>query len=343
MALLEVDNLRTCFRTRKGTAYAVDGVSFSLDAGKTLALVGESGSGKSVTAMSILRLLDENGWIESGGIHFDMGARKADLVRLPMEEMYGIRGDRISMIFQEPMTALNPVFTVGKQLCEPFLIHRNMTKKQARENALSILKSVKISNAEWVMKEYPHRLSGGMRQRVMIAMALACQPDILIADEPTTALDVTIQAQILRLMKELQAQQKTAVLFITHDLGVVREVAGEVAVMYCGQVIERVPAPVLFGDSSLKHPYTEGLLASAPSAKNIGARLKSIPGQVPSPYALPKGCRFAPRCQYATKKCWDEMPDLAEIAPDRYIRCFYPSEEERNGEKHQRLVVRNRP
>ena len=193
------------------------------------------------------------------------------------------------------------------------------------------------------MKEYPHRLSGGMQQRVMIAMALACRPDILIADEPTTALDVTIQAQILRLMKELQAQQKTAVLFITHDLGVVREVADEVAVMYCGQVVERVPAPVLFGDSSLKHPYTEGLLASVPSAKNVGTRLKSIPGQVPSPYALPKGCRFAPRCQYATKKCLEEMPDLAEIAPDRYIRCFYPCEEERNGEKHQRLVVRNRP
>lgn len=342
MALLEVDNLRTCFQTRKGMAAAVDGVTFTLDAGKTLALVGESGSGKSVSAMSILRLLDENGWIESGEIRFDTGEGKVDLAKLPMEQMYGIRGNRISMIFQEPMTALNPVFTIGKQLCEPFLIHRNMTKAQAKENALSILKSVKISNAEWIMKEYPHRLSGGMRQRVMIAMALACRPNILIADEPTTALDVTIQAQILRLMKELQTEQKTAILFITHDLGVVREVADEVAVMYCGQVVERVPAPILFKHFDHLHPYTEGLLASAPSVKNVGKRLQSIPGQVPSPYALPKGCRFAPRCRYATEKCCEEMPDLAEIVPDRYIRCFYPNEEERNGEKHQRLVVGNR-
>ena len=254
MALLEVNDLHTCFTTRKGVMRAVDGASFSLEEGKTLAIVGESGSGKSVSAMSILRLLDENGKIEKGEIFFEENGKKIDLTKIPLEEMYGIRGNRISVIFQEPMTALNPVFTIGRQLSEPFLIHQKMNKKEAWVEALSMLRSVRIPNPEGVMKEYAHRLSGGMRQRVMIAMALACRPKILIADEPTTALDVTIQAQILRLMQELQTENKTAILFITHDLGVVSEIADDVAVMYCGQVVERVPAPVLFGNCRFSHP-----------------------------------------------------------------------------------------
>ena len=340
MALLEVKNLRTCFHTRKGIVRAVDGVSFSLDEGKTLAIVGESGSGKSVTAMSVLRLLDENGFIESGEILFEENSEKIDLSKIPLEKMYSIRGNRISMIFQEPMTALNPVFTIGKQLSEPFLIHRNMSKKQAWEEALNMLKAVRIPNAEGVMKDYAHHLSGGMRQRVMIAMALSCKPKILIADEPTTALDVTIQAQILRLMKELQKENGTAILFITHDLGVVNQMADEVAVTYCGQVVERAPAPLVFGESAYSHPYTEGLLISAPSAKNAKKRLESIPGSVPSPFHMPKGCRFAPRCQYCTEKCIAEMPPLFDMGEGQEIRCFYPKKEERRSASHRRLVVR---
>ena len=340
MALLEVKNLRTCFRTRKGTVRAVDGVSFALSEGKTLAIVGESGSGKSVTAMSILRLLDENGFIESGEILFEENGEKLDLVKLPIEKMYGVRGNRISMIFQEPMTALNPVFSIGRQLSEPFLIHRNMTKKQAWEEGVKMLKAVRIPNPEDVMKSYAHRLSGGMRQRVMIAMALSCKPKILIADEPTTALDVTIQAQILRLMKELQKENGTAILFITHDLGVVNEMADDVAVTYCGQVVERAPAPLIFGESEYSHPYTEGLLISAPSAKNAKKRLESIPGSVPSPFDIPKGCRFAPRCKYCTEKCVLEMPPLFDMGQGQAIRCFYPEKKERRSASHERLVVR---
>jgi peptide/nickel transport system ATP-binding protein len=275
VALLEVKNLRVCFHTRKGLVRAVDGANFSLNTGETLAIVGESGSGKSVSAMSILRLLDSNGFIEEGEILFENDGVKMDLAKVPMEQMYSIRGNRISVIFQEPMTALNPVFTIGRQLREPFLIHQNMSKKQAQSAAIEMLKSVKIPNPTGVMKEYAHRLSGGMRQRVMIAMALACQPNILIADEPTTALDVTIQAQILQLMRELQSEKGTAILFITHDLGVVREMADAVAVMYCGQVVELVPAPLVFGFCAYSHPYTEGLLQSAPNAKRRGNACKA--------------------------------------------------------------------
>ena len=331
MSLLEVKNLHVCFHTRKGLVRAVEGASFSLDEGKTLAIVGESGSGKSVSAMSILRLLDGNGFIEKGEILFSYEGETIDLACLPMEKMYDIRGNRISMIFQEPMTALNPVFTIGRQLKEPFLIHRNMSKREAYEGALEMLKAVKIPQPERVMKEYAHRLSGGMRQRVMIAMALACQPNILIADEPTTALDVTIQAQILRLMKDLQAEKGTAILFITHDLGVVREVADKVAVMYCGQVVELVPAPFIFGDCGYNHPYTEGLILSAPNAKRAGGRLQSIPGGVPSPFDMPKGCRFAPRCPYARERCLAEVPSLQEVDKGHFVRCFYAKKEDRCG------------
>lgn len=339
MSLLEVKNLCTTFQTRKGRVRAVEEVSFALESGKTLAIVGESGSGKSVTAMSILRLLDENGRIEGGEILFRAGERTLDLAKIPLTQMYGIRGNLISMIFQEPMTALNPVFTIGRQLSEPFIIHQKKSKKEAWAEGIKMLQAVRIPNAESMMKSYAHRFSGGMRQRAMIAMALACRPKILIADEPTTALDVTIQAQILRLMKELQKEQGTAILFITHDLGVVHEMADDVAVTYCGQVVERVPAPLLFGDCRYMHPYTEGLLISAPSEKNAGNRLRSIPGSVPSPYAIPKGCRFAPRCPYATEKCIREMPILKGVGEGQEIRCFYPSLKERRSEEHRGLII----
>ena len=339
MSLLEVKNLSVEFQTRKGVFRAVNDVSFSLDAGKTLALVGESGSGKSVSAMSVLRLLDENGRIAGGEILFEEDGERTDLTKLPMHKMYAVRGNKISVVFQEPMTALNPVFTIGRQLSEPFLIHRGYTKRQALQAAKDMLDRVRLPNPERTLKEYPHRLSGGMRQRVMIAMALACRPKILIADEPTTALDVTIQAQILQLMGELQRENGTAVLFITHDLGVVGEIADEVAVLYCGQVVDRAKKTEIFDDGGCSHPYTEGLLASMPSQKTAGKRLESIPGNVPSPFELPTGCKFSPRCKYCTQKCIDEEPPLFRMENGREIRCFYPKKGERKSAKHKKLVV----
>ncbi len=329
MPVLEIKNLHTYFRTRKGLVKAVNDVSFSLEQGKTLAIVGESGSGKSVTAMSVLRLLDDNGYIDGGEILFDSGGGAVDLAALPKEKLYGVRGNQISVIFQEPMTALNPVFSVEKQLMEPFLLHRGGTKKEARAGALQMLNEVRIAGAEGILKSYPPQLSGGMRQRVMIAMALACRPNILIADEPTTALDVTIQAQILRLMKELQREKGTSILFITHDLGVVYEMADDVAVMYCGQVVERAPAPVVFHCDGFSHPYTEGLLNAAPSGKRKGERLPTIAGNVPHPLRLPKGCKFAPRCPYAKARCLEREPDLTEVQTGHFVRCYYANKEER--------------
>lgn len=329
MPILTVNHLSVSFETRKGRVRAVSDVDFSLEEGKTLAIVGESGSGKSVSAMSILRLLDGNAKIELGEILFQTPEGEIDLLRLPQSKLYGVRGNQISVIFQEPMTALNPVFTIERQVSEPFIIHRKESKKQAREHALEMLKSVRIPSAEQVLKQYPHQLSGGMRQRVMIAMALACSPKILIADEPTTALDVSVQAQILRLMKELQEKNGTSVLFITHDLGVVRQMADDVVVMYAGEVVERVPAPVLFADSDTEHPYTEGLKRSIPDAKNPVSRLDAIPGNVPNPLHLPKGCKFAPRCKYCQEKCVLEAPKLLEVEKGRYVRCFYPRKGER--------------
>ena len=307
MPLLEVKNLHTHFRTKKGTVRAVNDVSYSLEPGKTIGIVGESGSGKSVSAMSILRLLDSNGYIADGEVYFE----GRELTKLPMDEMYELRGNAISVIFQEPMTSLNPVFSVERQLSEPFIIHQGMNKKQARAEALKMLYDVQIPNPEAVIKQYPHQLSGGMRQRVMIAMALACKPKILIADEPTTALDVTIQAQILRLMNDLQREKGTSILFITHDLGVINEMADDVVVMYCGQVVEQAGAKMIFTDSKMSHPYTEGLMYSIPRIDNITGKLEPIPGVVPHPLNLPKGCKFAPRCKYCTQKCIDEEPDLA--------------------------------
>ncbi len=327
--LLEVKNLHAYFHTRKGTVKAVNDVSFTLEEGKTLGIVGESGSGKSVTAMSVLRLLDDNGYIAEGEILFEGEGGAVDLATLPSEKMYGVRGNQISVIFQEPMTALNPVFTVEKQLTEPFLLHQNADKKKAREGALKMLQRVRVAGAEQVMKSYPHQLSGGMRQRVMIAMALACRPKILIADEPTTALDVTIQAQILQLMKGLQEENRTAILFITHDLGIIREMADDVAVMYCGQVVERVPAPLVFRSNGYSHPYTKGLLNSAPSKKYAGKPLPMIAGSVPHPLRLPKGCKFSPRCPFAGEKCREEEPRLEEVEAGHFVRCFYAKEGER--------------
>ncbi len=339
MALLEVKNLHTYFKTRKGIVKAVNDVSYTLDEKRTIGIVGESGSGKSVSAMSILKLLDGNGYIAEGEIFFE----GTDLTKLTEQQMYDIRGNKISVIFQEPMTSLNPVFTVERQLSEPFIIHQNMTKTEAAKHALQMLYDVQIPNPEAVIKQYPHQLSGGMRQRVMIAMALACRPKILIADEPTTALDVTIQAQILRLMNDLQRENGTSIIFITHDLGVINEMADDVVVMYCGQVVEQASARVIFSDCPMSHPYTEGLMFSIPRIDNITHKLEPIPGVVPHPLALPKGCKFAPRCKYATKKCMEEEPPLVEFAPGQKIRCFYPEKEVRRSAEHQKALVNHEP
>ena len=330
--LLEVKDLHTFFTTRRGVVKAVNNTSYSVREGETLGIVGESGSGKSVSAMSILRLLDGNGYIDSGEIIFN----GRDLTKISRDEMYEVRGNEISVIFQEPMTSLNPVFTIEKQLSEVFMVHQNMDKKQAAAKSVEILRDVKIPNPEIVVKQYPHQLSGGMRQRVMIAMALACRPKLLIADEPTTALDVTIQAQVLRLMNDLKKEFGTSILFITHDLGVINQMADYVAVMYCGQVVERVPAKVLFDPKTeCSHPYTEGLMVSIPRLDTpANQRLEAIPGAVPHPLDLPKGCKFAPRCKYATDKCRAEEPKMTRISDTQEIRCFYPNKEVRkNGVK----------
>ena len=331
MPLLELKDLHTFFKTKRGIVKAVNGVTYSVDPGKTLGIVGESGSGKSVSAMSILKLLDGNGYIDSGEIYFD-GRNLADV---SIKEMHAIRGNAISVIFQEPMTSLNPIFTVERQVGEPFMIHQGLSKKEAAKKVIEMLDAVKIPNPETVAKQYPHQLSGGMRQRVMIAMALACQPKLLIADEPTTALDVTIQAQILFLINELKEKNGTAVLFITHDLGVINQMADDVAVMYCGQIVEKATVNEIFGKNhKYQHPYTEGLMVSIPRLDTpTGVRLEAIPGAVPHPLALPKGCKFAPRCKYATQKCLDEEPALEEVEPGHQMRCFHPEINNRGNQR----------
>ena len=327
MALLEIKNLKTYFTTKRGIVKAVNDASYSVEPGRTLGIVGESGSGKSVSAMSVLHLLDGNGYIAQGQIIFE----GRDITNLSMNELYKIRGNSISMIFQEPMTSLNPVFTVERQLSEPFMIHQKMSKEEAKKMALKMLTDVKIPAPDVVLKQYPHQLSGGMRQRVMIA--IACSPQILICDEPTTALDVTIQAQILRLMNDLKKERGTSILFITHDLGVINQMADDVAVMYCGQVVEKAPVRVIFDKKTkFSHPYTEGLMLSIPRLDTpAGAKLEVIPGAVPHPLDLPKGCKFAPRCKYATDKCREEEPSLLSVSDNQQIRCFYPQKEERHG------------
>lgn len=321
MKLLEINNLHTYFDTKKGLIKAVNGVSLSIEEGRTLGVVGESGSGKSQTAMSILKLFENNQKIYEGEIKFEGKV----ISELSEKEMQKIRGNDISVIFQEPMTSLNPVFTVNRQISEVLMLHQGLNKKEAEARSIEMLKQVKIANLETVNKSYPFQLSGGMRQRVMIAMALACKPKLLIADEPTTALDVTIQAQILKLMNELKAETGTAIMFITHDLGVINQMADDVAVMYCGQVVETAPVDNIFMDSEYIHPYTEGLLTSIPRLNTKrGEKLDVIPGSVPHPLALPQGCKFAPRCKYATEKCRNEEPELKEIGPNHQIRCFFP-------------------
>ena len=315
MALLEIHDLHTFFKTKKGIVKAVNGVSYSVEPGKTLGVVGESGSGKSVSAMSILKLLDGNGYIDSGEIIFD-GKNLADV---SVKDMCKIRGNEISVIFQEPMTSLNPIFTVERQLSEPFIIHQGMNKKEAAEKVVEMLKDVRIPNPEAVAKQYPHQLSGGMRQRVMIAMALAQNPSLIIADEPTTALDVTIQAQIMELMKEMKEKTGVSIMLITHDMGVVAEMADKIMVMYAGMVIEYATAREIFKDP--KHPYTKGLLASIPRKDKDIDRLYTIEGTVPSLTSMPKGCRFCDRCTRAMEKCRNEQPPMYQFG-ERSVRCF---------------------
>ncbi|MFN8588558.1 MAG: ABC transporter ATP-binding protein [Candidatus Eisenbacteria bacterium] len=319
--LLEVRDLRTHFFTDEGVVRAVDGVSFAVRAGETVAVVGESGSGKSVTALSLLRLVaTPPGRIVGGEIRF----RGRDLLRLAEPEMRSVRGREISMIFQEPMTSLNPVHTCGAQIAEVLELHERLAPREARARAVELLRMVGIAAPEQRASEYPHQLSGGMRQRVMIAMALACRPALLVADEPTTALDVTVQAQILELIGRLRDTLGMAVLLITHDLGVVAETADHVVVLYAGQVVERATVRELFRAPG--HPYTAGLLASLPRLGERQERLRVIPGQVPNPARFPAGCRFHPRCPIAQERCRSVAPELSTLAPGREVRCLRAEE-----------------
>ena len=316
MALLDIRNLSVEFHTEEGVVRAVDQASFQIPRGKTVCLVGESGCGKSVSSYALLGLVSPPGRVVEGEAILD----GQDLLKLPESDLRSIRGNRVSMIFQEPMTSLNPVFTIGDQIIEAILSHQDMSKNTAREKAISMLKRVKIPAADQRVDEYPHQLSGGMRQRALIAMALVTEPDLLIADEPTTALDVTIQAQILELLKELQADTGLSVLFITHDLGVVAEIADEVVVMYASRVVEKAAARELFANPL--HPYTRGLFGSLPSlGGNADGRLKTIEGSVPDPLAFPTGCKFWPRCELAVDGCREIEPELRILAADHPVAC----------------------
>lgn len=319
--VLKVDNLFTSFKTNAGYVPSVNGVSFQVHKGETLAVVGESGSGKSVTALSIMGLIEKPGLIEKGSIQLE----KIDLTKIKEKEYRKIRGNDIAMIFQEPLTSLNPLFTIGNQIAESIRLHQGYDKKVAKEKVIDLLNLVGIPRAKKIFDSYPHTLSGGMRQRVMIAMALSCRPKLLIADEPTTALDVTIQAQILELMKKLKRDNETAILLITHDLGVVAEMADKVAVMYAGQVVELADVYSLFREP--KHPYTKGLLNSTPKFFEKNEVLESIKGTVPPPNAMPTGCRFNPRCPFVMEKCTIENPPLLQLENGRQSRCWLVEEE----------------
>ena len=316
-ALLEVKGLTTVFDTDSGEVRAVDGVDFGLERGRTLGIVGESGCGKSVTALSIMGLVPRPpGRIVAGEVRFE----GEDLLKLPPARLRELRGARLSMIFQEPMTSLNPAFTVGDQVAEALLRHGSAGRKEAKDQAIEMLRRVRIPSPERRARDYPHRLSGGMRQRVMIAMALACNPRLLIADEPTTALDVTIQAQILELMRALRSELGTAIILITHDLGVIAELADDVIVMYAGQVVERCAVAALFAEPH--HPYTIGLLGSIPRLDLEQRRLSAIEGSVPNAATMPAGCRFHARCPFAIEKCSVEKPELKEVKPGHFAACW---------------------
>lgn len=314
--VLEVKNLRTVFFTNSGLFRAVDDVSFTVSRGETLAIVGESGCGKSVTSLAIMGLLPKQSAEISGAIHFD----GFDLLKTPDQTLRDLRGNRLAMIFQEPMTSLNPSFTIGDQIIETILRHRGGSRRSARDRAIELLRRVHIPSPERRIDEYPHKLSGGMRQRVMIAMALACDPQLLIADEPTTALDVTLQAQILELMRELKAASGAAIILITHDLGVVAEVCDEVAVMYAGEIVERAPVDELF--SAPQHPYTVGLLGSIPRLDHRAEQLATIEGMVPNMVQPPAGCRFAARCPFVLDACTKTPPPLVEVSLGHLSRCI---------------------
>jgi peptide/nickel transport system ATP-binding protein len=314
--LLSVRNLKTYF-TRKGKEVrAVDGVDLDIFPGQIVCIVGESGSGKSITSLSIMQLIPKPaGEIVDGEVLFE----GTDLVKFSDRQMADIRGNEISMIFQEPMTSLNPVLTIGDQISEVLLRHRSISKRKALEDAIEMLQFVGVPRASEIVKEYPHQLSGGLRQRVMIAMAMICEPKLLIADEPTTALDVTIQAQVLELMKQMRDQFHSSIVMITHDLGVVAEVADHVVVMYSGQVVESADADSIYEDTL--HPYTQALIASIPSLEEVKGNLSSIPGSVPDASDFPVGCRFAERCEKAQSSCFEKMPELREVKPGHFVRC----------------------
>lgn len=334
--LLDVENLHTYFFTDRGEIPAVEGVDLTVHQGEVVGIVGESGCGKSVTSLSIMKLVpNPPGKIVRGKINF----KGEDLVQAPYHRMKEIRGNEIAMVFQEPMTSLNPLFTIGNQLREAIQNHQSISKRRANEKAIELLKLVGLPRAEQVIHDYPHQLSGGMRQRVMIAMAMSCDPELLIADEPTTALDVTIQAQILDLMKRLRAEKDMAILLITHDLGVVSEMCDRIVVMYAGQVVEEGPVRKILKDP--KHPYTEGLIRSLPKLTEDRQRLYSIPGTVPRPKKGRIGCRFAPRCAYAFDRCFQESPVLYSLDEYRTSRCFLYDDEERKAIEHDKADLRS--
>jgi len=321
-SILEVRDLKTYFFTDDGVVEAVDGMSFTIKRGEVLGLVGESGCGKSVASLSIMRLIDKPGKIVGGEVIF----KGENLLKKTEEEMRKIRGSEIAMIFQEPMTSLNPVFTIGNQIMEAILLHQDLSEEEAKKRTIELLNLVGIPEPERRFAQYPHELSGGMRQRAMIAMAISCNPDLLISDEATTALDVTIQAQILELMKDLQKKIGMAVLFITHDLALVAEMANNIAVTYTGKIVEYSDARSVFKNP--KHPYTYGLLRSVPNllSEETKVELPAIEGMVPSPYRMPQGCHFNPRCPFATEICRKEVPELNELEPHHLVRCFHPVE-----------------
>ncbi|MGC9311526.1 MAG: ABC transporter ATP-binding protein [Sediminispirochaetaceae bacterium] len=321
--LLEVKNLKTYFYTHKGVVKAVDSVNFDLERGEILGIVGESGGGKSVTGFSVIRLIDEPGRIVDGQIIF----KGTDLMRKSESYMTTIRGKEISMVFQDPMTSLNPVYTIGRQLEEVLILHENLTREERRRRCVELLNNVGIPNAESRLNNYPHQFSGGMRQRVIIAIALASNPDLIIADEPTTALDVTIQAQILKLMKQLSRETNSALILITHDLAVISELTDRVNVMYCGKIVETGYTKELIRNPA--HPYTQGLLNSIPDIDEDKKRLSTIPGIVPNMFELPVGCKFAERCPYAQDICWEKEPEVTDLGNRHEVYCFFPLVDEK--------------